>query len=185
MTRKITNGEQIYRERCAVEMWQRQRARRDGMSPSTWAYPGGRHQCPDRWVGWVWVAVVIVCALLTFGIATGAQAQTVGLNVVTAHNEGGYRSDTLGVYYRAASGLGGGILRNSYGRTSVHLSQTWELGRAGPVEFSGTVGGITGYEWVPVIPLVALTARVGHHALHLLPNPRGASAINYAMEFPW
>lgn len=184
MSNKVPTGDLDRLRRLNIEVWQRQHARRERHDPVRWAYPGEHHKCETGGHGWVWVAVLIVLALLAAGWSGRAEAQTVGLNVATAHDQGGYRSDTPGIYYRAASGLGAGILSNSYGRTGVHAFKTWSLGRAGPLYFSATAGGITGYERAPVVFMGALTMRIGeHHAFHLLPNPVGSSAINYSLEF--
>lgn len=88
-----------------------------------------------------------------------AEAWVIGLHLLSMHAqptdgwETEYRTSTPGVYVKAPVGvLGGdvtaGIFRNSIGRTSVYLGQTWTTADG---RWSLLVGGVTGYErreWV-------------------------------------
>lgn len=130
------------------------------------------------------VAAAISAAAILAGLWAGdATAQTVGINLVTAHTHGGFRSWTPGAYVRTNSGVTAGVLRNSFGRTSLHLSQTWAVSALGlPVDLQA--GGITGYRAAPVIPLLTASVRLGqHHRLILIPGGTGAAALHLAVEF--
>lgn len=120
-----------------------------------------------------------------------ACACVLGLHLASAHSTGGYHSDTVGVYLRAdgaaMDGMTGGVLRNSVGRTSFYLGQTWQT-RGGGLAL--TVGAITGYPAQAVSPLVVPSTRwaLGQGvALRLayIPKPprdRAASALHLALE---
>jgi hypothetical protein len=69
-----------------------------------------------------------------------------------------YRADTVGVYVRHnPSGWQGGVLRNSFGRTSVYLAYTLHSADG---RFALAVGGITGYQGEPVRPLLVPSMRL-------------------------
>lgn len=182
MADKIPTGEQDYRRRIAIEVWQRQHARREYKDPVKWSYPGEHHKCEDRAHGWVWAAVVIICTLLAAGLSKRAEAQAVGVNLVTAHSTAGYRVWTPGAYVRTEGGVTAGVLRNSEGGTSVHLSRTWRAEVVGlPLDLQA--GAITGYRRAPVVPLATASILLAdHHRLVLIPGPR-CVALHYALEF--
>lgn len=130
------------------------------------------------------VAAALSAAAILAGLWAGdAAAQTVGLNLATAHATGGHRADTPGVYLRAASGLTAGILRNSEGSWGVHAGQTWRTSAMGlPIDLQA--GLITGYQRAPVLPLATVSVLIAqHHRLVLIPGPRGG-ALHYAVEWP-
>lgn len=125
------------------------------------------------------VTAIAAGALLAACWHGRAEAQTYGANLVTAHTGGGYRWDTPGLYVRRDDGLTLGALRNSLGRTSLHLSQTWEHG-----PWAVQAGAITGYPMAPVLPLLTGSVLVGnHHRLILIPGPRSRMALHYAVEW--
>jgi hypothetical protein len=71
----------------------------------------------------------LLIALVLFLVAyvSDSRADSGGLNLVSAHsrNPGNRFSDiTPGVYYKHASGFGGGAFDNSYGRTTLHADWT-------------------------------------------------------------
>lgn len=122
-----------------------------------------------------------LAGLIVGGLACVAdcKAQTIGINTVTAHTSGGYRWDTPGLYVRRDDGLTLGVLRNSLGRASIHVSQTWERG-----PWAVQAGTITGYPMAPVVPLLTGSVLIGnHHRLVLIPGPRNRMALHYAVEW--
>jgi hypothetical protein len=71
----------------------------------------------------------LLIALVLFLVAyvSDSRADSVGLNLVSAHsrNPGNRFSDiNPGVYYKHASGFGGGVFNNSYRRTTFHVDYT-------------------------------------------------------------
>lgn len=82
---------------------------------------------------------------------TTAAALVIGAHIYTVHfgrddAPVGYRNQdtTPGLYLRTESGLTAGIARNSLGRASVYLGQTWSTDDG---RWSLTVGAITGYQY--------------------------------------
>lgn len=128
-------------------------------------------------------AALSAAAILAGTWAGDARAQAVGVNLATAHSGGGFRSWTPGAYVRTDSGLTAGILRNSYGRISLHAGQTWHTQALGlPIDLQA--GLITGYQRAPVLPLATVSTLIGgRHRLILIPGPRGCAAINYSLEW--
>jgi len=126
-------------------------------------------------------AAICAAAVAAAFWSPGAQAQIVGLNLVTAHAAGGFRSWTPGLYARSADGLTAGILRNSEGGTSAHLSQTWRVQPLG-IPLDLTAGAITGYRRAPVLPLATASVLIGHQRLIWIPGPRGG-AMHMATEW--
>ena len=126
-------------------------------------------------------AAICAAAVAAAFWSPGAQAQTVGLNLVTAHATGGFRAWTPGLYARSDSGITAGILRNSEGSWGAHVSQTWRVQPLG-VPLDLTAGAITGYRRAPVLPLVTASVLVGQTRLVWIPGPRGG-AVHVAVEF--
>lgn len=121
-------------------------------------------------------------------VATPAHASdTVGLHLASAHSKAGYETGTLGVYVRRSDGLTAGVLRNSYGRLSMHAGWTFETGDR---RFAITVGAITGYPAATVAPLVVPSVRIPLASpwaarLSLLPKPPqhgSATALHLSVE---
>lgn len=190
---RITNGDQLASERLTIELWQRQHACRDSTSPTAWAYPGTRYKAPDRSSRWVWLAVVVVLCLL---VAGAAKAQTIGLNILSLHERGGYRAATPGVYVILPEPVLGlntaGILRNSIGRTSVQLGRTWTSQPFAvfglPVHDAAvSVGGISGYPHATVSPYIVPSVRIGKVRAMWLERkpdePNSSRALHFALEF--
>lgn len=89
---------------------------------------------------------------LMAAVCQGAAAATVGAHIHTEHFGSQnhlppslrYRDSTPGLYLRSDSGLTAGVVRNSYGRTSFYLGQTWTTSDE---RWSLTLGAITGYQY--------------------------------------
>ncbi len=120
-------------------------------------------------------------AICAAAIASECRAQTIGANLVTAHASGGYRAWTPGFYARIDSGLTAGILRNSEGGMSAHVSKTWRVLPLGvPIDLQA--GAITGYRRAPVLPIATASVRIGHQRFVWIPGPRGG-AMHLAVEW--
>jgi hypothetical protein len=87
----------------------------------------------------------IILALLALAFHLGAQAQTIGLHLVSAHQHGGLNGINPGVYVRFGNGATVGTYRNSYRRQSTHPAWTFETEPASGFSAALTVGAITGY----------------------------------------
>lgn len=103
---------------------------------------------------------------------------TLGIHLLTLHSAPGYESQNLGLYGRhTASGITAGLYRNSEGRASVYLGETFETPDR---RFALTVGAVTGYRARAVAPLVVPSFRLGFDGsavrLSLIPKPPGANA---------
>lgn len=103
---------------------------------------------------------------------------TIGMHLLTLHSAPGYESQNLGIYGRhAASGITAGLYRNSEGRASVYLGQTFETADR---RFALTVGAVGGYRERAAAPLVVPSMRIGGDALaarlSVIPKPPGADA---------
>lgn len=111
-----------------------------------------------------------------------AEAQTLGVNLVTAHTTPGYRVWTPGLYARSDSGLTVGILRNSEGSWGAHAGKTWHTQAMGlPLDLQ--LGAITGYSRAPVVPLATASVLLGeHHRIVAIPGSR-CLALHYAVEW--
>lgn len=126
-------------------------------------------------------AAICAAAVAAAFWSPAAQAQTMGVNLVTAHASGGFRSWTPGLYARSDSGLTAGILRNSEGGASAHLSQTWRVQPLGiPLDLQA--GAITGYRRAPLLPLATASVLVGQTRLVWIPGPKGG-AMHLAAEW--
>lgn len=129
------------------------------------------------------VLLPFLAGLIVGGAACVAQckAQTIGINTVTAHATGGYRWWTPGAYVRSADGITAGILRNSEGNVSAHLSQSWRVQPMG-IQLDLQAGAITGYRRAPVLPLASASVLIGHQRVIWIPGPRGG-ALHVATEW--
>jgi hypothetical protein len=126
-------------------------------------------------------AAICAAAVAAAFWSPGAQAQTLGLNLVTAHASGGFRSWTPGMYARSDDGLTAGVLRNSEGSWGAHVSQTWRVQPLGvPIDL--TAGAITGYRRALVLPLATASVLLGQTRLVWIPGSRGG-ALHVAGEF--
>jgi len=128
-------------------------------------------------------------AIILFAMSCLAQAQTVGLHLLSAHQKGGYHSVTPGLYIRSSNGLTAGIYRNSCGRISTYVGMTWEHDAA--LSPAITIGAVTGYPSAPVMPLlvpsVAMKIEQNMSArLALIPKPptgsHSSSALHFSLE---
>jgi hypothetical protein len=180
-----TAGERAAKARAVEAAWRAQMVQSRERRPVQDAYAGRYYPAEHRAARWVWLAVVAVLVLLAGG---WARADTLGVNIVTAHDEGGYQRFTPGVYWRSDSGLGAGVLRNSLGRISWHAD--WTLQTAplwAGVRLCVTAGYITGYP-VPLQPFVMPSVLLAErHRIIYVPrkpdDPHSAQAVNYAVEF--
>lgn len=191
-------GERAAKARAVEAAWQRQHAKPAASDPVRRAYAGTVYRGEHRAARWVWLALMIILGALGYGYARG---QTIGLHIATAHDRGGYRSDTPGMYIRLDSGAGLGFVRNSLGAISWHADWTVQTAPlwAG-VRLGATAGFITGYD-VPhmratrqippgpavqpfVMPSILLAER---HRIIYIPKkpdePHSAQAVSYAVEF--
>jgi len=126
------------------------------------------------------VAFVGGLALGSWGVE--CRAQTIGVDTVTAHATGGYRWYTPGLYIRTADGITAGILRNSEGDISAHISQSWRVQPLG-IPLDLTAGAISGYRRAPLLPLATASVLLGqHHRVVWIPGKRGG-ALHLAVEF--
>lgn len=125
--------------------------------------------------------LAIAVAICAAAIASECRAQTIGINTVTAHASGGFRSWTPGAYLRTADGFTAGILRNSEGTWGSHVGMTWRTDLAG-VPIDVQAGAITGYRRAPVLPLASASVRIGHQRVIWIPGPRGG-AMHISMEW--
>jgi hypothetical protein len=127
--------------------------------------------------------ICFLVGVIVGGVAAVAdcEAQTIGVNTVTAHATGGYRWYTPGAYVRTDDGITVGILRNSEGDISAHMSQSWSVQPLG-IPLDMTVGAITGYRRAPVLPLVTASVLIGHQRVIWIPGVRGG-AMHLAVEW--
>jgi hypothetical protein len=131
-----------------------------------------------------------------------AQAQTVGVNLLSLHERGGYNSFTPGVYVLADRPIIGlntaGILRNSLGRASVQLGRTWSSPAFTVLgvpfhDVSLSAGGITGYPGATVQPFAIPSFRISGLRTMLIPRkpkahdepgqPKASRAVSFSLEF--
>lgn len=111
-------------------------------------------------------------------MSTALAGLTLGLHLLTLHSAPGYESQNLGLYGRhAPSGITAGLYRNSEGRASFYLGETFETADR---RFALTVGAVTGYRSRSLAPLVVPSMRLGDDdlavRLSLIPKPPGANA---------
>lgn len=127
--------------------------------------------------------------LIALAALASAKAEPclVGAHVASWHARPGYEWATYGVYARSCSGVTVGALRNSEGRASIYLGQTWSTSDG---RWSITAGGITGYRSAGlnplVVPSVALPiARRSAVRLSFLPksNRGGSEALHLSLEW--
>lgn len=128
------------------------------------------------------VAAISAASVLAAFCTERAEAQTLGVNLVTAHSTPGFRIWTPGLYMRSDSGLTAGILRNSEGSWGAHAGKTWHTQAMGlPIDLQA--GLITGYKRAPVLPLATSSVLLGeHHRIIAIPGPR-CLALHYAVEW--
>jgi hypothetical protein len=112
-------------------------------------------------VGRLASAALIVAALAILVLVPNkAQAQTVGLHLVTAHfantSETPLRSVTPGLYVRFDSGATLGVYRNSDGATSAYAAFTVQTADE---RYALTGGVVTGYAASKVMPLLVPSVR--------------------------
>jgi hypothetical protein len=104
-----------------------------------------------------------------------AEAWLIGLHLATLHSNHALQAENPGIYMRAPDGATAGVLRNSYGRTSVYGGWTFETEDQ---RFALTVGAITGYPAKRVLPMVTPSVRLpigdSGTALRLTFLPRAA-----------
>jgi len=62
-----------------------------------------------------------------------------------------------------------GAYHNSEWHTTTYVSYGLPLAHVGSIEVGAVVGAVTGYEYAPVVPMVALTVRVGVVRLIIIP----------------
>lgn len=101
-----------------------------------------------------------------------AQAQTMGLHLYSVHFDRdeempdslAVRDFTPGVYGRLDSGLTFGAVRNSLGRASFYVAQTWETDNK---RWAITLGAISGYQYRMVTGPQACVKKQHHN------NPAG------------
>lgn len=126
-----------------------------------------------------------------------------GLHLLTAHSAPGYETVTSGLYVRSPDGISAGKYRNSIGRRSFYLGQTFTTDDG---RWSLLVGGVTGYKrecetqrWAALnggvntrplcrghasgklAPLIVPSLRVGHVRLALVDFKH--PAVHLALEF--
>ena len=127
--------------------------------------------------------------LIALAALASAKAEPclVGAHLASWHAKPGYEWATYGVYARSCGGATVGALRNSEGRTSVYLAQTWTTADG---RWSLTAGGVTGYSSAGLNPLlvpsVALPlSRRTEARLSFLPQSHkgGSSALHLSIEF--
>lgn len=132
--------------------------------------------------------LLLACALGNLIAHGPARADdVVGLHLVSAHSRPGFEAANPGLYLKRDDGLTAGVLRNSYGRTSVYAGWTLETADG---RLALTVGAITGYPARSVSLLVAPSVRMplaeGWAArVTFLPKPPkvgSASALHLSVE---
>jgi hypothetical protein len=121
---------------------------------------------------------------------------SIGVHVATAHftsgeeqmGPRGWNSVNPGVYARWGNGVTVGGFRNSEYRTSFYAG--WTLADKSDT-LALIVGGVTGYDRSPVLPLVVPSVRIGlgntgisaRLSLLLPPNPKRTGAIHLSLEY--
>lgn len=116
-----------------------------------------------------------------------AYASEIGVNLLSIHDEPGYRTVTPGVYFVSDDGWTAGLLQNSEGRSGSYVGKTFKDSDG---LFALTVGGITGYK-AKVTPLVVPSVRlysadsfeVRTTLLPKVPKTDGCNAIHISVEF--
>jgi hypothetical protein len=81
----------------------------------------------------------------------------IGAHIATAHDTGGKQNVNPGLYVRTESGLTAGAYRNSYDRFSAYGGYTWQTENK---LFALTVGAVTGYPAMRVMPVLAPSLRL-------------------------
>ena len=124
--------------------------------------------------------------LLALFVSAMAQAQTLGIHLVSWHDKPGYNNDNPGLYLKTKEGYLIGTVKNSEGNQSYYAGRVFDYPLTRRVTGSLTVGVISGYKVSPIMPLVtpSISVRVnpidslrvsylprvnksGSHALHL------------------
>ena len=109
-----------------------------------------------------------------------------GVHIGSQHFPGkDYNNINPGAYVRYDSGFTLGAYYNSERRVSAYAGYTYEWGR-----FGITLGGITGYKRMAILPMVVPTLRLGQIGpatirLAFLPKieKSGATVIHFMAEF--
>lgn len=75
--------------------------------------------------------------------------------------------------YVAPSGWGGGVYKNSLGKTSVYAGKEFRWPLNGLLDAGLQVGGVTGYPMAPIVPAIlpGLIGKLGDHELSLMLMP--------------
>lgn len=127
-------------------------------------------------------------ALALLAASAGASSplipETIGLHGVTWHSRAGFCNVNPGAYGIWSNGLTVGTYRNSECSQSFYLGHTWHAD-TGPVRWSLTGGGVTGYRAMTITPMVLPSAGVGPFRLTYIPRLRktGAHAFHVALEW--
>jgi hypothetical protein len=118
----------------------------------------------------------------------------IGTNIYSLHDRDQrccvalpYRNVTPGFYVsRRGGGWGGGILRNSEGRTSAHIDYTMQTANR---RFALTIGAITGYSQHSLLPYMMPSIRVGSDGFALrvglipkVSSIQSANALHFSVE---
>jgi hypothetical protein len=121
--------------------------------------------------------------LLTLLAGRDARADTWGLHLGSRHlpSDGAYNGFNPGAYWRSNEGLTVGTYWNSERKPSVYAGYTADL-------FGGhmqlTLGGITGYSYGRLAPLVVPSVKLGDFRLAFLPRtPKSVSTVHLMLEF--
>jgi hypothetical protein len=131
----------------------------------------------------------LLALLLCFSQLAHSQEEdkiTVGVNLVTGHFESGYENFNPGIYVEYKN-IVGGVFRNSNGKTSVHAGYLFRKVAGSPMDV--TVGGVTGYDWMPVVPLIVpsisvpVAYGVNVRFSLLMPFNKGSAGIHISMEY--
>lgn len=79
-----------------------------------------------------------------------------------------------GVGYVNEAGWGGGVYKNSYGKTSVYAGREFRWPLNGLLDAAVQTGIVTGYPLAPVVPAVlpGLIGKLGDHELALMLMPK-------------
>lgn len=124
--------------------------------------------------------------LLLFLFCGSAQAQTVGLHIISGHTNGGMNNFNPGLYVRLGNDVTFGTFRNSHRQQSAYVGYTFEA-RRGSVSAALTLGVITGYPSASVMPMAvpSVAYHFGKHAVRvgIVPKPpiHGSSAAVHLM----
>ena len=124
--------------------------------------------------------------LLSLFVSSLAQAQTLGIHLVSWHDKPGFNNTNPGLYLKTQEGYLVGTVKNSENAQSYYAGKVFDYPLTRKVSGSLTVGVISGYKASPLLPLVtpSVSIRVnpsdslrvsylpkvnkaGSHALHM------------------